>query len=202
MSVPGSKADLTAPKYDFRFTPKADSSRKSRQVPFVPLPEPCTAANSNSQCLDARRTESEDEVRTLRRAASVILPGEAERLAGFTNGLLSVLAALLRGLGEAHILPRGPLWIRRHFDCRLSNRPSSRTNRLAGEIVLSQRGVDRGKIRIEGCSETVDRCDNCKRNTRSDQAVFDGGSATFVDEEPRKNLLHVCAPALSGIYKQ
>jgi len=51
----------------------------------------------------------------------------------------------------------------------------------AGEAgPLLERGVDRGELRIQVAAEAVDRSNNRDRNARSDQSVFNRGSARLV----------------------
>jgi len=56
---------------------------------------------------------------------------------------------------------------------------------------LLQGTVDRGELGIEGRAEPVDRRDDCERDARGDQAVFDGGCPRFVRQEPSDVMLQL-----------
>jgi len=50
-------------------------------------------------------------------------------------------------------------------------------------LVLLQRSVDRVKLGVQVTAKAVDRNDDGNRNARCDQAVFNGGCATFIGKE-------------------
>ncbi len=56
---------------------------------------------------------------------------------------------------------------------------------------LLQRAVDRAEHGIQVAAEPIDDGNDRKRNSRCDQSVFNGSSATFVGEELYKNRIHV-----------
>jgi hypothetical protein len=58
-------------------------------------------------------------------------------------------------------------------------------------IHLLQRGVDRGKHGVQVAAEAVDYGNDRKRNSGSDQSVFNGGRARLILPETEKRTRHV-----------
>src|SRR5664279_2102718 len=61
---------------------------------------------------------------------------------------------------------------------------------LACNRRLFQRGVDRGELGIQVGTEAVDHGDDRERDSRCNQAVFDGGGAGLILHETRNQVLH------------
>jgi len=54
--------------------------------------------------------------------------------------------------------------------------------------VLLELGRDRLELRVQGCTDRIDRRDDHNRNAGGDQTIFDGGSARLVFEERKKGM--------------
>jgi hypothetical protein len=59
---------------------------------------------------------------------------------------------------------------------------------------LFQRRVDLPKASAQAAADAVDRSDDSQRNTGCDQAVFNGGSAGLIGENPFENALQLYLP--------
>ena len=55
---------------------------------------------------------------------------------------------------------------------------------------LFQRRIDVRELRVEGSAESIDCSDNGKADARSDQAVFDRGSARLIGPKLRNKFFH------------
>jgi hypothetical protein len=62
------------------------------------------------------------------------------------------------------------------------------------ESLLFQRAVDARKFGVQVCTKAVDDSDDRKRNTRCNQAIFDGSGAGLIFQETRKKFGHVKTP--------
>ena len=67
-----------------------------------------------------------------------------------------------------------------------------------GLLCLLKRRVDSPELGAQIATDAVDCTDDRERNTGSNQAVFNGGSAGFVVQETRKKFGHLSAPFEEG----